>query len=103
MRGCLTQPPPFWAVFTSLLSRVSETLTAHPQYSEVLVLKAQQLRCDVAVLRFPALKPRPQEMRWLLLNLNSSAAWAAAGPIETSNPIKQQAFNRWFILISPWP
>jgi hypothetical protein len=34
-----------------------------------------------------------------LLSWNSAACAAGAG-IETDNPIKQQAFNTWFILAS---
>jgi hypothetical protein len=38
-------------------------------------------------------------MRWLLLSWNSAAP-AAGARTETDNPIKQQAFKRWFILAS---
>jgi len=48
---------------------------------------------QVAVLSLPGLKPRLQEMRWLLLSLKSFAD-AAGARIETDNPIKQQAFKK---------
>jgi len=39
MRGFLTQLPSLWLLITSLLSRVSDMLTEHLKYSDVLMLK----------------------------------------------------------------
>jgi hypothetical protein len=55
---------------------------------------------QVAVLSFPALRPRLQEILWLLESLNSSA-WATGTSATTPNATTKQIFMTWFIRIIP--
>jgi hypothetical protein len=55
---------------------------------------------QVAVLSFPALRPRLQEILWLLLSLNSSArARGTSATNDSATP--KQIFVTWFIRIIP--
>src|SRR4029077_4554811 len=99
MRDRLMQPPSVWTLITSLLSRVRARLTWHLKYSDVLTLKVEAWDLQVAVLSLPALKPRLQEIRWLLLSLNSSAC--ARVPNRANSAMPEQNFTTWFILVIP--
>jgi hypothetical protein len=48
----------------------------------------------------PGLKPRLQEIRWLLLSLNSSA-WTTGTSVINNNATPKQDFMTWFIRIIP--
>src|ERR1700712_4143448 len=102
MRGFLAQPPSVWTLMISLLSRVSARLTEHLKYSEVLILKIYAKDLHVAVLSLPALKPRPQEIRWLLLSLKSSAL-AMPPSVAANNVAPRKIFNKCFIRIMLLP
>jgi hypothetical protein len=55
---------------------------------------------QVAVLSFPALKPRLQEIFWLLLSLNSSAS-AIEICVANNDATPRQILMTWFIRITP--
>src|SRR5476649_2927504 len=55
---------------------------------------------QVAVLSLPALRPRLQEILWLLESLNSSA-WATDASVTNESAAPQQIFATKFIRIIP--